>query len=86
MTRRRTWKTSQMVSSVWCVCYGDGELLLFTVVIVFVVWGVRKELSTGLTLAARYAGSRSVALFECMTPDFYYIFLPHLRTGLHVYN
>lgn len=76
MMRRRTWKTSQMVSFAWCVCCGDGGLLSSTVVIVFVVSGVRKELSMGLTLAAQYAGSQSLALFEYTTPELSSIFLP----------
>jgi len=61
--------TSQMVSSVSCVCCGDGELLLSTVGIVCVVWDVPKELSTGLALAAQFAGSQSLALFEYTTRD-----------------
>lgn len=74
--RRRTWKTSRMVNSVWYACCGDGVLLSSTVVIVCVVWGVRKELSMGSILAAQYAGSQSLALSESTTPDFYYIILP----------
>lgn len=58
-----------MVSSVSCVCCGDGELLLSTVGIVYAVWDVPKELSTGLALAVQFAGSPSLALFEYTTLD-----------------
>lgn len=58
-----------MASSVLCVfCGGDG-LLLFTVVIAFVVWGVPKGLSMGLILAVQSVGSQLLALFECTIPE-----------------